>query len=55
MKIKETELKYEHAIKLPKSLVDAIDVGLDDVKAGRVIPHKEAMKQIREELGFAHL
>lgn len=55
MKIKETKFKYDYFPELPQSLLDAIDIGVSDLEAGRVIPHREAMRQIREELGLGDL
>ena len=31
-------------------IVEAIERGLDDVKAGRVVPHEQAMREIRETI-----
>lgn len=53
MGIKETNMKYE--TKLPQKFLDDIDVGLKAVEDGRVIPHDEAMRQIRAELGFEEI
>ena len=53
MKIKETSLKYE--AKLSQKFLDDIKVGLKAAEDGRVIPHDEAMRQIRAELGFEEI
>ena len=50
MKIREKELKDECMPELPTELLKLLDEGIEDVKAGRVIPYKEAMKKIRDSL-----
>ena len=52
MKIKESIMKYDCVAKVPEELLNEFAVGIDDMKAGRVIPHKESMKQIREMLCY---
>ena len=51
MKIKESIMKYDGTPELPRALLDELEVGIKDVAAGKLIPHKESMRQIREELG----
>ncbi len=55
MKIKESIMKYDCVAKVPEELLNELAVGIDDMKAGRVIPHKESMKQIREMLGLGKI
>ena len=52
MKMKESTLKYDCVPTLPKELIDEINIGIADMENGRLISHKESMRQIREELGF---
>lgn len=52
MKMKESLMKYDSVTKLPKTLLAELEIGIADVEADRVIPHKESMRQIREELGL---
>jgi predicted transcriptional regulator len=33
-----------------REIVEAIKRGLDDIAAGRTIPHEEAMRQIRKKI-----
>ena len=55
MKVKETQLEYREKYELSPEEIEAIKVGIADMEAGRVIPHKEAMQQIRESLGLDKL
>jgi len=52
VKIKESIMKYNCKPELPKRLIDELLLGIADMEAGRVLPHKESMRQIREELGL---
>ena len=57
MKVKEANLEYRPIewCDLPQELRDALDVGIKAMDEGRVVPHEEAMKQIRESLGLDKL
>lgn len=55
MEVKEVKFEYDGEYKLSQEEIEAIKVGIADMEAGRVIPHKEAMKQIRESLGLDKL
>ena len=55
MKVKETQLEYREKYELTPEEIEAINDGIEDMKAGRVKPFDEAMKEIRESLGLDKL
>ena len=40
------------ALEQERELLKELDKGIDDMESGRITPHKEAMKKIRESIGL---
>ena len=52
MKIKETQLEYNEKYELSPEEIEAINIGLEDMKAGRGRPIEDFLKEMKGSLGI---
>ncbi|MBP3383933.1 MAG: hypothetical protein J6M22_00540 [Firmicutes bacterium] len=52
MKVKETQLEYRKKYELSPEEIKAINVGIEDMKAGRGRPIEDFLKEMKASLGI---